>query len=276
MKREDVLIEADELLTNIDNPDLRIFDATIMFYIGLSPEQVAKMPTAYEQYLAGHIPCAAFLDHQKFSDVDSPYEYMLASDEQLVDQIGKIGIANESEVIVYTTGILACATRAWWLLHYAGLENVRVLNGGFAAWKKVGGAVVKREQKYEAAHFKGHFKPEMFASKEEVQSVINIDGVHTENALTQDWHDEEHIPGSSCLPLIDLMIEWDAFLPDEKLTERLDDASKYKRIITYCGGGIAATVNAMAYLMAGNENVAVYDGSLFEWMGEGLPVESTA
>ncbi len=274
MKRNHILIEADELLTKINNPNIRIFDATIMFYIGLSPEEIAKMPTAHEQYLAGHIPGAVFFDHLKFSDTSSPYEYMLATDEQLADQIGKIGIANDSEVIVYTTAILACATRAWWLLRYAGLENVRVLNGGFAAWKKVGGAVEQEEQKYAATQFEEHFKPEMFASKEEVQAAIDMDGVYTENALTQDWHDQEHIPGSSCLPLTDLTIEWDAFLSEDQLSARLNGVGQHKRIITYCGGGIAATLNAIAHLMVGNENVAVYDGSLFEWKGEGLPVVS--
>ncbi len=272
MKREYVLIEPAELLKEIHNPHLRIFDATIMFYINLSPEEAAKMPSAHEQYLAGHIPGAAFFDHLEFSDADSPYEYMLAPDAELVKQIGKIGIANDSEVILYTTGILACATRAWWLLRYAGLDKVRVLNGGFAAWKNAGGAVEAGERNYPAVQFEGGFKPEMFASKEEVQAAINMDGVYTENSLTQDWHDQEHIPGSSCLPLTDLMIEWDAYLPTDQLAARLKGAGQHKRIITYCGGGIAASLNAMAHLMVSNENVAVYDGSLFEWKGEGLPL----
>jgi thiosulfate/3-mercaptopyruvate sulfurtransferase len=275
MKREVALIEADELLTKLNDPNIRIFDATILFYMGVSPEEIAKMPTAYEQYLSGHIPGAAFFDHQKFSDAGSPYEYMRATDAELAGQIGKIGIANEAEVVVYTPGILACATRAWWLLRYAGVENVRVLNGGFAAWKKAGGAIELEEHTYPPAQFIGHFKPDMFASKEEVQAAIGLDGVLTENALTQDWHDQEHIPGSSCLPLTMLTVGWDAFLPDEPLAARLKGAEQNKRIITYCGGGIAATVNAMAHLMVGNANVAVYDGSLFEWKGEGLPVERT-
>jgi thiosulfate/3-mercaptopyruvate sulfurtransferase len=272
MKRDSLLVEGDELKTKIDNPNIRIFDATILFYLGLSPEEIAKMPTAHEQYLAGHIPGAAFFDHSKFYDADSPYEFMLATDEQLAYQIGETGIANDSEVIVYTTGILACATRAWWLLRYAGLENVRVLNGGLAAWKEAGGAVEQGEHRYAPARFEGQFKPEMFASKEEVQAAMNQDGVYTENALDQEWHDQEHIPGSTCLPLMDLMVNWDAFLPEDQLAERLKKADQDQRIITYCGGGIAATVNAMAYLMAGNKNVGVYDGSLYEWKGEGLPV----
>ncbi len=53
MKRGSFLIEADELLTKINKADMRIFDATILFYIGLSPEEIAKMPTAHQQYLEG-------------------------------------------------------------------------------------------------------------------------------------------------------------------------------------------------------------------------------
>ena len=52
----------------------------------------------------------------------------------------------------------------------------------------------------------------------------------------------------------------------------MSDTGRYRRLITYCGGGIAAALNAMAHAMVGQENVAVYDGSLFEWIGEGLPV----
>jgi thiosulfate/3-mercaptopyruvate sulfurtransferase len=273
MTREHFLIEAGELQAKIGDPDLRIYDATILFYMGLSPEEIAKMPTARAQYLAGHIPGAAFFDHNRFSDTDSPYEYMRAADQQLADQIGKIGITNDSEVVLYATGVLASATRAWWLLRYAGLENVRVLNGGLAAWKKAGGAVEPGERKYAPAQFEAHFKPEMFASIEEVQAAIGSDSFQIEDALPQDWHDQEHIPGSSCLPLTDLTVGWETFLPHDQVMARLQGAGQHQRIITYCGGGIAATVNAMAYLMAGNKNVAVYDGSLYEWMGEGLPVE---
>jgi len=272
MKRDSFLIEANELLTKINDPNIRIFDATIMFYMGMSPEEVAKMPTAHELYLQGHIPGAAFFNHENFSDTNSPYEYMLAQNEILAKRIGEIGVGNDSEVIVYATNLLATATRAWWLLRYAGVNNVRVLNGGFPAWKNAGGAVEQDVQNYPAAQFEAHFNVGMFASKEDVKNAIDLKGVNIENALTQDWHDQEHIPGSSCLPLTDLTIEWDTFLPEDQLVARLEGVGQHERIITYCGGGIAATLNAMAYLMVGYENVGVYDGSLYEWKGEGLPV----
>ena len=71
---------------------------------------------------------------------------------------------------------------------------------------------------------------------------------------------------------MDLMEEMASFVPDAAFVSRLKEESRHERIITYCGGGIAATVNAIAHLIAGNEKVSVYDGSLIEWMGEGLPI----
>jgi thiosulfate/3-mercaptopyruvate sulfurtransferase len=272
MNRNDYLIEASELLAKIDDPNIRIFDATIMFAMGISPEEAARMPTAHELYLQGHIPGAAFFNHADFSDTDSPYEYMLAPNEILAEKIGATGIGSHSEVIVYAANLLPTATRAWWLLRYAGVKNVRVLNGGLPAWKEAGGAVEQEPRSYPATAFEAHFNAQMFATKEEVQTAIDMEEVCIENALTQDWHDQEHIPSSSCLPLTDLTIEWNRFLPQDQLAARLTGAGQHKRIITYCGGGIAATLNAMAYLMVGFENVAVYDGSLYEWKGEGLPV----
>ena len=275
MNRERILIEADELKDKLNDPKLRIYDATIMFAMALSPEEAAKMPTAQALYQAGHIPGAAFFDHEKFSDAESDYEYMLASDNILEAAIGEIGISNQNEVIVYASnGILATATRAWWLLRYAGVQNIRVLNGGLAAWKAAGGKVETGETFYPAASFKATFAPAMFASREEVQAAIEDATVRVENTLPQEWYDREHIPSSVCLPLTAVSPDWATLVPDEQLREMMKDTGVPQRIITYCGGGIAATVNAVVYLILGYENVAVYDGSLYEWKGEGLPLDN--
>ena len=265
MNRESMLIEAEELLTKIDDPNIRLYDATILFF------RQESEPTAYEQYLQGHIPGAAFFDHQHFSDPNSDYMYMVLPETDLATQIGNIGIAEDTEVIFYTNGLLPSATRAWWILRYAGHNNVRVLNGGLAAWQKAGGDIEQAPRQYKAAVFEGHPRPDMFASREEVEAAMQDSGICTVNTLPLESYREAHITGSSCLPCVDLMHEMTTFLPTDQIALRLQEEAQHKRIITYCGGGIAATVNAMAHLMAGNANVAVYDGSMNEWVGEGLP-----
>lgn len=266
MNRKDILIEAEELVSKINDPNVRIYDATILFFRDESD------PTEYENYLKEHIPGAAFFNHQDFSDTKSKYMYTVLPEEELAAQIGKIGIDKDNEVIFYTSDMLPCATRAWWVLHYAGHDHIRVLNGGLAAWKNAGGEIEEGPGHYQPTTFKCQLRPQLFASKEEVQAAIGDNAVCTVNTLTQEIYDKAHISGSSLFPCSDLMDEMLAFLPDADLSEKLNGEAKYDRVITYCGGGIAATVNAMAHLMAGNKNVSVYDGSMDEWVGEKLPI----
>lgn len=265
MKRNRILIEADELLTKLNDTNIRIYDATSFF------DQAETDITSYETYLQGHIPGAAFFDHLDFSDASSEYSYTMATEEDLATQIGKIGISEDSEVVFYTTGVLPCATRAWWILHYTGHNNVRILNGGLTSWVKAGGKLEQESRQYESTKFECHLRPNVFASKDEVKVAMDDDSIFTEYTLTPDMYGGVKIPNSSIIPCLDLMQEMDFLLSDDELASRLKREKAYERIITYCGGGIAATVNAIAHLILGNENVAVYDGSLAEWLGEGLP-----
>lgn len=274
MNRDSVLIEADELLKELGDENLRIFDATLLFFGGAGR-------TAYQQYQQAHIPGAAFFDHEKFSDSNSNYMLAILPPSEIAKPVGEIGIDENSHVVVYACGVLPAATRAWWILRYAGHNNVRILNGGLAAWQKAGGKVEQGAQQYPPTVFKARPRPEMFVNKDDVLAAMNDENVCTVNVLMPASYDAEHITGSicvSCLDLMqgDLMRGVDAFLPDAQLVNRLDELARYQRIITYCGGGIAATVNAVAHQIVGHENVAVYDGSMYEWTAEGFPTEGKA
>ncbi len=259
MNRDSILIEAEELLKKLGKENLRIFDASITDNV----------------YKQEHIPGAAYFDHQKFSIPDSAYECTILPMDQLIQQIGDSGISNDSEVIVYACGMLPYAARAWWVLHYAGHDNVRVLNGGLSAWKKAGGQIEQTAQRYEPAIFKGNPRPEKFANKEEVLAALQNREILVVDVLPPQSYQGAHITGSANLSCMDLMQGMDYILPNDALALRLRETAQYQRIITYCGGGIAAAVNAMAHVMVGQENVAVYDGSLREWIGENLPITGT-
>jgi thiosulfate/3-mercaptopyruvate sulfurtransferase len=259
MNRNNVLIEADELLTKIYDPNLRIFDATI----------------TDDVYLQRHIPGAVYFDHERFSDLESPYMCTILPETRLAEQIGNAGISNDSEVIVYACGMIPYAIRAWWVLKYAGHQNVRILNGGISAWERAGGKVEQEVQQYEPTKFKANFNPSMFANKEEVLASMKNEEVAIVDVLPFESYESCHIVSSVCLPCMDLMEGLDYLLPDDQLKIRLAELPKRKRIITYCGGGIAAAVNAVAHLIAGHENVAVYDGSMYEWLGEKMPTVGT-
>ena len=138
--------------------------------------------------------------------------------------------------------------------------------------EKAGGQVEKEVRQYAPAAFKANLNPGMLAGKEEVLASIENEEVAIVNVLPQVSYEASHIVGSSCLSALDLMQGMDYLLPTEELSQKLKNVARHKRIITYCGGGIAAAVNAAAHLMTGHENAAIYDGSMYEWLGEGLPV----
>lgn len=254
-----MLIEADKLLSKIEDQNIRIFDASI----------------TDDGYLKEHIPGAVYFDHERFSIPDSRYACTILPVDRLAEQIGNAGISSDSEVIVYACGMLPYAARAWWVLRYAGHNNVRLLNGGLSAWKAAGGRIEQTVSSYEPAIFSASPRLEMFADKEEVMAALENGDIAVLDVLPPASYEGAHITGSCNLSCMDLMQGMEYLLPNDQLAARLHETSKYKRIITYCGGGIAAALSAMAHLKIGQKNVAVYDGSLDEWIGEGLPLTGT-
>lgn len=146
-----------------------------------------------------------------------------------------------------------------------------MLNGGLAAWQNAAGTLETEIRTYKPTTFAAHFSAEMFADRDAVLQAVNDAIVSVVNVLPPISYEASHITGSICVPCFELMHDMDSFLPDDQLKARLRRISEYQHIITYYGGGIAAALNGMAHLMVGQENVAVYDGSMEEWVGEGLP-----
>ena len=168
------------------------------------------------------------------------------------------------------------ATRIWWVLRYAGHRRVRVLNGGRDVWP---GELETVEGQYESTNFVANISPEMIADKDEVMASIENGAVCTLNTLPHSFYTgdadvpyakEGHITGSLSLSF-EHMLEGSKVKSDADLSAQFDNYEKGDRIITYCGGGIAATLTASCALLAGFENVGVYDGSMSEWLESGLP-----
>lgn len=269
MKRSDLLIEAEELKSMLGDDNLRLFDASVLF-------QPASQGTAYDSYLEQHLPGAAFFDHNRVSDTGAGFMFMVPDETTLAEKLGELGIGNEHTVVFYASQQMMWATRAWWLLTYAGHTNVRVLNGTLASWD---GDTEDEEHSYPPATFTTSLTPEMFASKDEVLAAMGDGGVCTMNALPKalyigtdqvPYAKDGHISGSMSQPFEALM-DGDKLKPDDELKVIFEDQIKQGKLITYCGGGIAATLNATAARLAGIPNVSVYDGSMSEWTALNLP-----
>ena len=274
------LISAQQLMQQLDDPAVRIYDTSVLL---LAAENGYTSEPGRERYLQEHIPGAGFINlSEDWSDTRSPYNNTLPQIDALAEAIGRDGISNDNLVVLYSSSHLMWATRAWWLLRYAGHTNVKVLNGNLAAWLDAGLPVEAGAKVYAAATFSPSERADVFVSTAEMVAGME-DGVCTVNALSPALYEgtgefyygrRGHIPGSRSLYFSDLL-ENEFFLPAEQLHQTLEARGMLStsRTLIYCGGGIAATLEAFACALVGQENVGVYDGSMSEWAAnEELPL----
>ena len=238
-----------------------------------------------EDYLAAHIPGAAFADI--IDDLSEPDGGALSkpSPARFARAAGRLGIGPVSRVVVYALDV-HWATRVWWLLRANGFDNVAVLDGGLRKWTAEGRPTTTGVETYPGAEFVGDPRPRFFAELDEVKQVVDTgSGACLINSLSpQDHHAVEtnnfarpgRIPGSLNVFMDALLNQVDGtYKPVGELREIFAEVlSRPGRKVTYCGVGISATSDALALTLLGESDVAVYDGSLQEWTSDPeLPLE---
>ena len=177
------------------------------------------------------------------------------------------------------------ATRIWWLLRYIGFDNAAILEGGWDKWQAESRPTSSEEHSYPPATLTAQARPELFVDKQQIVADFDDQSVCTINALSASLHRGEdsrygrpgHIPGSVNVPVLDLLVaETREFASADVIADKFNavGADPSKRIVLYCGGGIAATLDAFLLHQLGYQNLAVYDNSMSEWApDEALPIE---
>jgi thiosulfate/3-mercaptopyruvate sulfurtransferase len=267
------LVRADWLARELGAADLRVYDCSVW----LEPaERGYQVKSGRESYAAGHVPGAGFLDLTgALSDSSSSLNFTCPTPGGLADAFGAAGIGDETRVVLYAASGPMWATRVWWMLRALGFARAAVLDGGLEAWKAAGGALCADPCSPPGpARLTPRPDPRRWASKDEVARSLASGEVCVVNALPRAVHRGEarvnygrrgHIAGSVNVPYDELLAE--GRLDVAGLRDRFARAGVLERprVIAYCGGGIAATLNAFALELLGHRDVAVYDGSLSEW-----------
>ena len=287
MNREhpEYLVQTDWLAEHLDDPSLRVLECTTILHP--MPDGGYRAESGRATWAAGHIPRSGFADLTgELSDSTSSLRFMMPPAEQLVAAMGKLGVGDGTRVVLYDRAVNMWAARVWWMLRAVGFDNAAILNGGWRKWTLEGRPVSTEPCRYPPAKLVARPRPQVFADKSAVLAGVGDTATCILNALTEEQHRGTggvhygrpgRIAGSANVAARSLVDSTHAYLPLDELRKRFADAGVLAsgRVITYCGGGIAASSDAFVLAMLGHDNVAVYDASLSEWARDpSLPMET--
>ncbi|MFF2135449.1 sulfurtransferase [Streptomyces sp. NPDC058193] len=232
-------------------------------------------PNGRADYEAGHIPGAVFvdLDSELAGPAGSGGRHPLPDPEAFGAVMRRAGVGARTPVVVYDGGQGWAAARAWWLLRWTGHSDVRVLDGGLAAW--TGELTTDDPEPAE-----GDFRPEpgalglldADAAAELARSGLLLDARAAERYRGEIEPLDRvagHIPGAVSAPTTQNVEKDGRFLPADALAARFTElgAGSGTPVGVYCGSGVSGAHEVLALELAGHR-ASLYAGSWSEWSSD--------
>jgi thiosulfate/3-mercaptopyruvate sulfurtransferase len=277
------LVSTKWLGERIDDPDLVILESSIFLEKGTASSPVSKFRSGVVEFESeGRIPGARFADlFSAFSDPQAPFPFTRPQREQFDAAASSLGIHPNTHVVIYDRLAGQWASRLWWVFRSHGHDKVSVLDGGFKKYRKEERAVeTGPARSFTNAAYQSSCPTKYVAFQQDVKDIV--DGQREGALICLLKRDDYsgaisvrsragHIPGSVNLPFTQLLNDSDNTLRDvAELRSAFSSVLPLdgRLVITYCGGGIASTLGALALAVIGYSNTMEYDGSLVEWIGD--------
>ena len=277
MSQPSQFCSVDQLKSLIQHSDVKVVDCS--WYL---PSQSIDAENEFEQR---RIPGAQLFHIDLICDQDSSLPHMLPSADIFSQEAAKLGISNDSHIVVYDSAGLFSAARVWWTFKVFGHQNVQVLNGGLPAWEEQGGAIERHtttasKKDYvsdRAFNYVATLNSELVISKQEL-----IENIRSKQYQVIDARSEERFLGLAPEPRAGLpsghmpesvsmsyagLIENGRLKPAQKLQAMFDAVgiTRSSRIVTSCGSGVTAAILTLALVKCGYGFNRLYDGSWSEW-----------
>lgn len=243
-----------------------------------------QQPDGRAEHAESHLPGAVYVDlDTELSTHGAPADgrHPLPSRETLQRAARRWGLRTGEAVVVHDAGPGIAAARAWWLLRHAGLTDVRILDGGLAAWRVAGGATQSGEVRPEPGDVElswGHMPVVDLDEAADLPGHGILLDVRAPERYRGDVEPMDpiagHIPGAVNAPNLDLLDTDGRFLPAAKIRDRLAglDIDDDTTVAAYCGSGVNAA-HAVAALEVAGIRAALYPGSWSQWSNTpGAPV----
>lgn len=268
------IVNVQWLAENLHTRNLVVLDASMKPVMPAGNDNLQEEPAC--------IPGALRFDfdnHLRDKSTDLPH--MMPSDGFFTEEMQKLGINQDSAIVVYDYVGVYSSPRAWWMFRAMGLEQVAVLDGGLPAWKKAGHPCEIQAATVAKTHGNFISRPQvgMFVDSDQVLKALSDKNFSVVDARSEGrFKGQEpepraglrggHMPNAVNIPFADLVV--DGFLlPKESLKSIFaKQVNLNQQLIFSCGSGVTACVDALAAELAGYKKLAVYDGSWSEW---GLP-----
>jgi len=266
------LTTADLIKSRVGDETLRILDCR---------HQLTNPEYGPQQYAAGHIPGAihAHIDRD-LSSAPRPDtgRHPLPDPTRFKETLGRWGIDQNVQVVVYDDQGGIWAARAWWLLQDYGHKAVALLDGGIQAWKESAGMLTTQAPNFRRRRFDGEpgHRPKIEA--EHLRNALERGHVRALDARAPERYRGEtepvdpvagHIPGAGNLPAVSLVTKSQRLLAIPELRAMLEPAMhghKPPEVAAYCGSGVTGSLLVLAYEAAGLGSIRLYPGSWSEWI----------
>ena len=235
-----------------------------------------------KEFKNAHLPDALYFDIDQVSDTSSNLPHTIPTKKQFEFNMQKLGINNDSHVIIYSMDGIGTSPRAWWLFRLYKHKNVSVLNGGMKAWKALNGPINNKITKIYKSNYMASIDHNILATYEDVKSLYNNKDyqiVDVRSFGRFSGKEEEprpglqkgHIPHSINIPFNLLINDQGYLINKDEIIEILNkyNFSFEKIIISSCGSGVTACVLAFVLELIGKKTWKVYDGSWSEWGQKG-------
>ncbi len=269
----DQLIDARELNEHLDDADWSIIDCRF---------DLADPTAGRRAYDTAHIPGAVFMDLD--NDLAGPLgeftgRHPLPDVVKIATTIGHLGISNHTTIVVYDSGDGAVASRAWWTLRWLGHMNVRLLDGGLAAWKESQYSLSSEAVKTVPAEFVSNVQEKLVITTAEIcdarDKVADLNIFDARDARRFAGEAEPidrvagHIPGARNLPYPLSMRDdgrWKSRAELKELWHRTLGGNSQSEWVAMCGSGVTACHLALSAIEAGYREPRLYVGSWSEWI----------
>ncbi|MGY2130357.1 sulfurtransferase [Blastococcus sp. SYSU DS0617] len=233
-----------------------------------------------EKYLAGHLPGAVYVDLEtELADPPTPAmgRHPMPSIQRLQARARRWGVRADRPVVAYDDSGGLAAARAWWLLRWGGLTDVRLLDGGLRAWVRAGGELETGDVVPPPGDvvLRGGGMPVVDA--DDAAALPGRGGVLLDARAAERYRGEVepvdpragHVPGATSAPTTENLSGDGTFRPAHELAARFAalGARPGGPVGVYCGSGVTAAHEVAALAVAGIE-AALWPGSWSQWSAD--------